>query len=220
MAGQAMTSMASWAAMASMVEMALMQPRSERFPRSCWRSRPPWLRRHRWSWRPRRARWRESRGALIEAATICLFVTACVFPGLFTSYILVTLSTALRLFDYAGLFASYILVACPTALRFFAAAPRPRREEPGHQDEGPRAAHRRDPGPGPASQWVVSWRSMASDKFAEPVRRILPASQWVASWPASQWVVSLGACVSSDPLATPALAWSGDPAGARRLEPE
>ncbi len=101
-----------------------------------------------------------------------------------------------------------------------AAAPRPRREEPGHQDEGPRAAHRRDPGLGPASQWVVSWRSMASDKFAEPVRRILPASQWVASWPASQWVVSLGACVSSDPLATPALAWSGDPAGARRLEPE
>ena len=92
-----------------------------------------------------------------------------------------------------------------------AAAPRPRREEPGHQGEGPRAAHRRDPGRGPASQCVVSWRSMASDEFAEPVRRILPASQWV---------VSLGACVSSDPLATPALAWSGDPAGARRLEPE
>ncbi len=39
MAGQAMTSMASWAAMASMVETASMPPRCERFPRACWRSR-------------------------------------------------------------------------------------------------------------------------------------------------------------------------------------
>ncbi len=41
------------------------------------------------------------------------------YVGLFTSYILVPCSAALRFFEYADLFTSYILVTCSAALRFF-----------------------------------------------------------------------------------------------------